>query len=236
MIPLESLMTPRGHLTAHMPQQMHPAGSITGFPSSTVIAPAGHSLSHIRQAMHELSHASRAVFPRSRLLHFGCILLSGNMISMRFCGQARTQSPQPTHLSLSTEGGPPSTTLMAARWQAASHEPPPRHPYLHLLIPSGYKLSIALQSRGSAALSIPSSRGLPPLQRTYDVFLILFAMFYLQILRAGRRHKTGSLQGLRLLWTMPYRILSCDRPWHLWDRHLLTSCLLLRVRRPEAVL
>ena len=172
-------MTPRGHLTAHMPQQMQAAGSITGFPSATVIAPAGHSLSHMRHAMHELSHASRAAFPRSRLLHFGCMFLSGNMISMRFCGQTRMQSPQPTHLSLSTAGGPPDPTLMAARWHAASHEPPPRHPYLHLLIPSGYNLSIALQSLGSDALSIPSSSGLPPLQRTYAFFLILLASFHL---------------------------------------------------------
>ena len=181
MMPLESLMTPRGHLTAHMPQQMHAAGSITGFPSATVIAPAGHSLSHMRQDMHELSHASRAAFPGSRLLHFGCMFLSGNMISIRFCGQTRTQSPQPTHLSRSTEGGPPASTLIAARWQAASHEPPPRHPYLHLLIPSGYSLSIALQSRGRDSLSIPSSSGLPTLQRTYDVFLILLAISHLPV-------------------------------------------------------
>ena len=176
MMPLASLITPRGHFTAHIPQQMHTAESITGLPSSICTASAGHTLSQIRQAIQELPQASRAAFPRSRLLHFGWMLLSGKMISIRFCGQTRTQSPHPTHLSLLIAGGPPASNLMAARWHAVTQVPPPRHPYLHLLIPSGYNSNIALQSFGSDSLVIPSRRGLPPRQRTYEVFLILLAI------------------------------------------------------------
>ena len=65
--------------------------------------------------MHELAHASRAAFPASRLLHLGWILLSGNMTSIRFCGHTRMQRPQPTHLLLSTTGGLPASTFIAAR-------------------------------------------------------------------------------------------------------------------------
>ena len=215
-------MTPRGHLTAHMPQQIHFAGSITGFPSATLIAPAGHAFSHILHAMHEFSHASRAVFPRSRLLHLGRILYSGSIISIRFCGQTRTQSPQPTHFALSTAGGPPHSTLIAARWQAASHEPPPRHPYLHLLIPSGYSFSIALQSFGRDALSIPSRSGLPPLHRIYEVFFILLAIFYLQSFRACLPHIPVSPRVHRRQWPALYRILSCSRSRSLSDQHRRT--------------
>ena len=156
-----------------MPQRMHFSGSMTAMFSMTLTASAGQFFSQSLHAMHELLQAVLASFPIYLLLHFGCIFAAGCIRSIKPCGHAFTQSPQPTHLFSSTAGVPPSSRLIAFRRQAETHDPPPRQPYIHAAIPSGYSAFIAsLQVR-----------------RLLWTSLCLILSYSLQICLSGLRHR-----------------------------------------------
>ena len=127
-IPSTSVMTPWGHLTAHIPHEIQRSGCRTARFPSIVMAFVGQFLTQSPQAIQLTSHSFRASAADLGLAQRGISVFSSGRRRIKFLGQALTQAPHPVQTARLTRAT--FFLLRATAWtgQTLAHDKPPTQP------------------------------------------------------------------------------------------------------------